>query len=867
MKNPLNRINQHIEQLNSKKAAPKKSNRNITSKNLNFSLQIKKNDISDSSEYSATNIVKNSSTISIQSNKISPFLIEIRKDESEILGEVHFSCVENKIKNHSFILIESIYLNDIIIGLKESGEEIFISESLFLNEKENISSRNDDSIVTVKDALNREFKSFDAVFLELISDINENSQIETFLHKISAKYVPFKKYSNFIESPSHLKLINFPLLNDNIFLLKIELLESFLSTKKPEYEGYSINKRTQNAPSEIDKYDVTPSNIESEFIYLKEISLKEKPIINFNRASICLEILIDEDYLEENFIKNNNEVFSIQNHIRIDDNYYYYFKKNEKKKPVNEIIKSFIGKKGYCSFTHSYETDLLSYKYQDLPPFYTKNYNCKKFKIKFANQSNFISEGRKEQFYTKKNNVIEVQGYVNYTYFFNSKLRVWHIVITPLESTFLNELQIIQISKYFAGLQEAKAREDNQESQADYITFEFGDTQNANIDELFKYLTDIIYQWKSKKAKKILFENYLPSWLKNDNNITKNNEPSTPEALVNNHSILKQKNLLTSGIIAIDMNYNKYLQANNEVKLKDELVNKFHDIYTIIHKRDGDLETDNPEVESVFKALCGVTLGIFDFSRMGIEEISDTLSPLEKSITPTSFLTVNRGVLTSYAFGDDVFNSCHKTLGINPYLMIPSAVLAHNDFVSRDAERRLNRAWELSSESSIERVSMGEIIEERNYIDDLINDDVLPNVFQYPTEQELYSYGMKHRGITERIDEVRAKLIQLDKLIEQKQIHKNQKSEKTIQLILTFLSLLQIASFSLDFAGLHEYSFEWSRIFDFIENPIQSQQLNTVQKWVLSIAILIFGVILYIIWKNSPFRISKKTKNEKFNSF
>jgi hypothetical protein len=443
----------------------------------------------------------------------------------------------------------------------------------------------------------------------------------------------------------------------------------------------------------------------------------------------------------------------------------------------------------------------------------------KDFEIQFSEINEFISEGRKEQFYRDSPKLVKMKGYANYTYFFNSRIRVWHLVLTPDNIDSLNELDVIKIMKLFSGFQEkggkeeSNKKEENHKLNRNYLNFRWkkdGKNEESgfnNIDSFFQYLTGIKYEFQKNKGIKDINE------------------------------------LLTSGIISIDMNQNSYRNADNIDEVKKEISSKFEALYNIIHGGSDDLETNNPYVESVFKALCGIALGIFDFGRMGIEEVYDTLAPREKSITPTSFLTINRGVLTSFALGDDVFNSAWKTLGMNPYLMIPSAVLAHNDYVSRDAENMLNKIWNELNLSL--KIPLNTLISRRDYIDDLINDDILANVFQYPTEQELYSYGMVHRGIKERIEELRVKLIQLDKIIELKQSRQSLTNEKWIQSILLVLSLLQIISVLADFNSF------WGP---------GNKQISEKYMYQIVLGLMIFGVLII------TFFILKKTEVDKIKN-
>jgi hypothetical protein len=245
-------------------------------------------------------------------------------------------------------------------------------------------------------------------------------------------------------------------------------------------------------------------------------------------------------------------------------------------------------------------------------------------------------------------------------------------------------------------------------------------------------------------------------------------------------------------------------------KLKKKIREEIKKSYAKLYKKEENDSTadsllgeddDDPIKEYanyVFKAYCGICLGIFDYDRMGLEEIDDTLMPLEDSKTEQSFQALNRGALSMFGYEEDVMNTFWKTLGISPYLLIPSAVLAHNDSVSLDAERRLDTLLN-NIRTGKSTFSIPELISARHEIDDLLNDDILLNVFHYKTEKGIYNEGMKSRGIEERIKFSRQKLDQLEKEIEEKQKERESKYQNRIQALLAILSLINFYAIIRDY--------------------------------------------------------------------
>ncbi|GAB3898886.1 hypothetical protein GCM10028803_19110 [Larkinella knui] len=252
------------------------------------------------------------------------------------------------------------------------------------------------------------------------------------------------------------------------------------------------------------------------------------------------------------------------------------------------------------------------------------------------------------------------------------------------------------------------------------------------------------------------------------------------------------------------LGFRKELDPHLDPAKRNEIRNKVKELYKDLHDdaihMSDELEPFTAEeyADYVFKAYCGICLGIFDYDRMGLQEIDDTLVPLPNSKTESSFMVIHRGVMAMLGYGDDVMDTFWDTLGINAYLLIPSAVLAHNDMVARDAENRLNTLLnDLRTDKS--RLTIPELIEQRNVIDDLLNDDILGDVFQYKTEQELYKEGMERRGIAERVKDARSKLEQMDKLISTKQEERTSEYQRRIQYIVTIVGAFSFYQIVHDF--------------------------------------------------------------------
>jgi hypothetical protein len=489
------------------------------------------------------------------------------------------------------------------------------------------------------------------------------------------------------------------------------------------------------------------------WVYLKELPRIEQPKLSFERASVCFEFVVDETYFE-------NDGFD---------------------KDINPE---------YCVVTHSFETDLFAYSYQMDPPFFTRCFNTKDpagtTKILLPATFEFVSEGRQEMFYTLSPNhddtrEIEMNVFLNFTYFKESNIRVWHLVLTSNEGNGISELDIIKLMKFFSGSQESKSAAEKTDI-VKHIRFRPSKSiaTDYNLYDFFEQASHVRYRLKEQYAGQI----------------------ETEKAEDGSGRLVPGFNCLKTGIVQIDTNHCKFV-GHEGPEQKEKFKEAVEELYANIGKTGKGEKAVGTEIEShykgnkdaeyVFEAYCGIALGIFDYDRMGFEEVSDTLIP--RSATTESFLTINRGVLTSFGYNDEVLDSSWRAIGISPYLLIPSAVLAANEYISIDADKTISKVledYDPDEPRHNKTLDLGALEKARREVRQLLDVDFLPNIFQYPTEQDLYNYGLFHRGILERNRRTEAKLKLLDNLIEECNNQLNQQYQFTISAAAILIAVVQV---------------------------------------------------------------------------
>lgn len=623
------------------------------------------------------------------------------------------------------------------------------------------------------------------------------------LYKLDSKRIDFNYIQPSLDSSKNpvknLYLCLFPKLGCDEYIIEIKLVLCFLTefyysldALQNDFEiefNKSLNLQNQQAPNfytaelnEMYKSLIANDDGLQGFAYLKQLPRIEQPRISFNRASVCCEILIDETQFSP-YVVNNTKKDSFPQLLK-------------KVKNGVDPMATHNSNDRYCSITHSFETDLFAYSYQAEQPYYTRSFNFPSFTevvVRFPQMTEYTSEGRQETLYVLpiKNGIqnpkvkkvtsanerirdrivkeLKLNVFLNYTYFFNSEIRVWHLIFASSEEHPIDEIDLIKLMKFFSGSQESKS-ENAKKANLQNIKFvnPKAPEKEMSMIELFTEVSGIKYT--KHESQEILNDEIEPISINNIN----------------------------TGIVAID---SKYCSFPNEVSseksrnAESALVQLFKNLKNNEERQkvnSSDVERQyqsNSNAEFVFKTFCGITLGIFDYDRMSFEEVSDTIIP--RSTTESSFLTINRGVLSSFGYNDNVFSASNRSLGMNPYLLVPSAVLAQNEYIANDAFSKSKLTLDkLHTAKKIINVRELEIM--RKHVRSLLNIDFLPNVFQYATEQDLYNYGMHHRGVLEKVNRTKANLEQIDDIINESNSQLNHRYQFWVNVLLMIISIFQI---------------------------------------------------------------------------
>ena len=421
-----------------------------------------------------------------------------------------------------------------------------------------------------------------------------------------------------------------------------------------------------------------------------------------------------------------------------DENDKFHFKKVSLSFQL--IVEDFVSsvKEEICPFFYSYETDLLSFRFQRNKPFETsflKEKDIIPIEIYFPSSYTYLSEG----IYTKvesKRAKVEANLHVNISRISNSNVAILNIVITNKQEDYFSESEIIKLLNFVGSKQE-----------------------NINL------LPEIKFAEKNNNAKND-FCSFLQKTLK-----------------------LKSAPDLRNGILQFDTSEIEFQFSDADFKW-NRFYTKLRLGLTSLTEEQTELEnlyTTNETFENLCNLLCGFALGIFDYNRMGFDEVTDTLKPLKSNDKYVLFKV--RGILMNICHEDEMYEESLDSIGLSPYFIVPNMVLTYNEYQIETAFRVLEKT--ITEESLGDNKSVAKLRLVRNNVDEMIGSKKIPMVFQYKTERDILNYSYNEHGLVDLEEIVKNQLIQIDHIIRQKENEREAKSELFITILLTLLSCFQ----------------------------------------------------------------------------
>ncbi|HSP41741.1 MAG TPA: GNAT family N-acetyltransferase [Luteolibacter sp.] len=448
-----------------------------------------------------------------------------------------------------------------------------------------------------------------------------------------------------------------------------------------------------------------------------------------------------------------------------------------------------------CPVISSMELDLLSYRYQTDRPFFTR---CESngripLTIVFPAEFTYQSEGRTTTL-TCPSPIRRAEACLNSTTFPLSGLRIWHLVLTPsqnedmpAEERAFNEYDIIKLIHLYDGRSEHTGL-------LDKIGFEgIGSAPGGPPSE--RGTVDV---------HELLAELKRRGSLSQDNGTF----PGKGDSL---H--------LTAGTVQIEVGWNISENATLASLFEAVCEARQPDGEAEVAKLKDWLKAGGREA-AMLMACCGIVTGIFDFEEIDEEEVLDTLEPTFADAG--TLLRIHRCTLVSMTESDRALRECWSRVGISPYLIIPHALLLHNEKVVDLANS--------ATDSGLRSLRLAEMEGGARRASECLDRLHLPNVFNYVTERTLYERGNAGRGSMEKFTATRLRLQELQAQIELAWQHRRDRGQMFIAIILIPLSLIQLKTPIAEFWHHHA-----------------PPALINFNVWVL-MTLIWFGISVLMIW-------------------
>jgi hypothetical protein len=154
---------------------------------------------------------------------------------------------------------------------------------------------------------------------------------------------------------------------------------------------------------------------------------------------------------------------------------------------------------------------------------------------------------------------------------------------------------------------------------------------------------------------------------------------------------------------------------------------------------------------------------------------------------------------------DRAFEAARTTIGISPYLLLPHAVLAYNDYLLGEASKTDDgienipltlgeRLQEAISSRSLEPFHplLNRLQAAEREMEEALQKQFLPDVFHYPREQFLYESGMVSRGARDLKQALERKLPPIHGKWADYREHKKRRHDVFLTIALIVIGFLQL---------------------------------------------------------------------------
>jgi GNAT superfamily N-acetyltransferase len=412
------------------------------------------------------------------------------------------------------------------------------------------------------------------------------------------------------------------------------------------------------------------------------------------------------------------------------------------KKETSESLSSLVSSSEFSSF----ERDLVSYSYRERGTSFDPDHirmpftshvrdveeNMKRIEIQFPSESVYVAEGKVKRLVCGgvnsdgiRSRYVQLKASVTH---FQSQLSVFHLTFSPNsefpqpDKSALNEYDLVKLIKLWEG---------GEGIDGEDISFKLQDGKSLTL----KGLVQEIF-----------------------------NDPAIGDVRAGTIQIITENERERE-----DMDWVLLWESIREFKSKQSF-----DTSTSIKP------LEEGKIGDALKSVAGIIQGLLDFRYIDETELSDVFKHFR--IDETDLLGIHKGTLMQITRVDRAFSVTTSSTGVSPYLLIPHAILLHNEGLLRKAQ--------VAADMTNSR-RLKELERARGKMHQCLDKDYLPNLFHYSTERMLYNSGEYSRGLIDLKKALRAKLTEINAEWEAKTNRRRRTAEAVITCLLLLITGVQ----------------------------------------------------------------------------
>ncbi len=343
----------------------------------------------------------------------------------------------------------------------------------------------------------------------------------------------------------------------------------------------------------------------------------------------------------------------------------------------------------------SFERDLLAAAFQDtnqvrsrLIPLTDRQ---QRVSVSFSEPFQYVAEGCTKSLYSKdcKGPVIREFGLQAAVTEFHTGVKVLHVILKPVQK--INQYDIVKLTKLWQAGEETGPGERHDAQKQ--IAFRFGESGSLHsIDEVVESVCslDADLSRVARRSAKV-------------------------------HSVRRPSGGVIQLIDDSDSLDEPFAWIADESKSK---------------------RITSDELGQQLRALEGMLCGLLDFQFIDDEELLDVFAEgiLKKD---GLYLAIHKGTLFYATKACRVYTEVRDDIGISPYLLLPQAVLIHNEVCLQRASEDVIASAMLEERS--QRFDVYQKHEQQ--IRYQLQHNIMVNLFHYPTEREIFRVGTASRGL------------------------------------------------------------------------------------------------------------------------